>query len=130
MYIKIYTKSQLVLLRNVNKLFRKKYRLPQEILNRVEAILMVKELGDHGFVAVLLEPVENDMTGIEDALDCYPYILKDDDDIQSVSVNESDTWLTKRKEWYMDTLKIRGEKSWIYVFYSMTINRIYKYEGS
>ena len=70
MYIKIYTKSQLVLLRSVNGLFRKKYRLPQEILNRVEAILMVKDLGEHGFVAVLLDPVENDMTGIEDVLNC------------------------------------------------------------
>ena len=65
MYIKIYTKSQLVLLRSVNRLFRKKYRLPQEILNRVEAILMVKDLGEHGFVAVLLDPVENDMTGMQ-----------------------------------------------------------------
>ena len=89
MYIKIYTKSQLVLLRSVNRLFRKKYRLPQEILNRVEAILMVKDLGEHGF-------------------------------------DESDTWLTKGKEWYMDTLKIKGEKSWIYALYSMTMQRIYK----
>ena len=126
MYIKIYTKSQLVLLRSVNRLFRKKYRLPQEILNRVEAILMVKDLGEHGFVAVLLDPVENDMTGIEDVLDCYPYILKDDEDVENVSVDESDTWLTKGKEWYMDTLKIKGEKSWIYVLYSMTMQRIYK----
>lgn len=126
MYIKIYTKSQLVLLRSVNRLFRKKYRLPQEILNRVEAILMVKELGENGFVAVLLDPVENDMTGIEDVLDCYPYILKDDEDVENVSVDESDTWLTKGKEWYMDTLKIKGEKSWIYALYSMTMQRIYK----
>mgnify|MGYP005766093969 FL=1 len=126
MYIKIYTKSQLVLLRSVNRLFRKKYRLPQEILNRVEAILMVKDLGEHGFVAVLLDPVENDMTGIEDVLNCYPYILKDDEDVENVSVDESDTWLTKGKEWYMDTLKIKGEKSWIYVLYSMTVQRIYK----
>lgn len=126
MYIKIYTKSQLVLLRSVNRLFRKKYRLPQEILNRVEAILMVKKLGEHGFVAVLLDPVENDMTGIEDVLNCYPYILKDDEDVENVSVDESDTWLTKGKEWYMDTLKIKGEKSWIYVLYSMTMQRIYK----
>lgn len=126
MYIKIYTKSQLVLLRSVNGLFRKKYRLPQEILNRVEAILMVKDLGEHGFVAVLLDPVENDMTGIEDVLDCYPYILKDDEDVENVSVDESDTWLTKGKEWYMDTLKIKGEKSWIYALYSMTMQRIYK----
>ena len=126
MYIKIYTKSQLVLLRSVNRLFRKKYRLPQEILNRVEAILMVKKLGEHGFVAVLLDPVENDMTGIEDVLNCYPYILKDDEDVENVSVDESDTWLTKGKEWYMDTLKIKGEKSWIYALYSMTMQRIYK----
>lgn len=126
MYIKIYTKSQLVLLRSVNRLFRKKYRLPQEILNRVEAILMVKDLGEHGFVAILLDPVENDMTGIEDVLDCYPYILKDDEDVENVSVDESDTWLTKGKEWYMDTLKIKGEKSWIYALYSMTMQRIYK----
>lgn len=126
MYIKIYTKSQLVLLRNVNCLFRKKYRLPQEILNRVEAILMVKKLGEHGFVAVLLDPVENDMTGIEDVLNYYPYILKDDEDVENVSVDESDTWLTKGKEWYMDTLKIKGEKSWIYVLYSMKMQRIYK----
>ena len=126
MYIKIYTKSQLVILRSVNRLFRKKYRLPQEILNRVEAILMVKDLGEHGFVAVLLDPVENDMTGIEDVLDCYPYILKDDEDVENVSVDESDTWLTKGKEWYMDTLKIKGEKSWIYALYSMTMQRIYK----
>ena len=126
MYIKIYTKSQLVLLRSVNRLFRKKYRLPQEILNRVEAILMVKKLGEHGFVAVLLDPVENDMTGIEDVLNCYPYILKDNEDVENISVDESDTWLTKGKEWYMDTLKIKGEKSWIYVLYSITMQRIYK----
>ena len=79
MSIKIYTKSQLVLLRSVNGLYRKKYRLPQEILNRVEAILMVKDLGGHGFVAVLLDPVENGMTGIEDVLNCYPRLLKDGD---------------------------------------------------
>lgn len=125
MYIKIYTKSQLVLLRNVNRLFRKKYRLPQEILNRVEAILMVKDLGEHGFVAVLLDPVENDMTGIEDVLDCYPRALKDGEDVVDVPVEETNTWLTKGKEWYMDTLKIKGEKSWIYAIYSMTVERIY-----
>ena len=125
MYIKIYTKSQLVLLRSVNRLFRKKYRLPQEILNRVEAILMVKELGEHGFIAVLIEPVENDITEIEDELNCYPRVLKDGEDIVDVPVKETNTRMTKGKEWYMDTLKMKGEKSWIYVIYSMTIKRIY-----
>lgn len=125
MHIKIYSKSQLVLLRSVNKLFRKKYRLPQGVLDRIEAILMVKELGEHGFIAVLIEPVENDTTEIEDELNCYPHVLKDGEDIVDVPVKETNTRMTKGKEWYMDTLKMKGEKSWIYVIYSMTIKRIY-----
>lgn len=125
MHIKIYSKSQLVLLRSVNKLFRKKYRLPQGVLDRIEAILMVKELGEHGFIAVLIEPVENDITEIEDELNCYPRVLKDGEDIVDVPVKETNTRMTKGKEWYMDTLKMKGEKSWIYVIYSMTIKRIY-----
>ena len=125
MHIKIYSKGQLVLLRSVNKLFRKKYRLPQGVLDRIEAILMVKELGEHGFIAVLIEPVENDITEIEDELNCYPRVLKDGEDIVDVPVKETNTRMTKGKEWYMDTLKMKGEKSWIYVIYSMTIKRIY-----
>ena len=125
MHIKIYSKSQLVLFRSVNKLFRKKYRLPQGVLDRIEAILMVKELGEHGFIAVLIEPVENDTTEIEDELNCYPRVLKDGEDIADVPVKETNTRMTKGKEWYMDTLKMKGEKSWIYVIYSMTIKRIY-----
>lgn len=125
MHIKIYSKSQLVLFRSVNKLFRKKYRLPQGVLDRIEAILMVKELGEHGFIAVLIEPVENDITEIEDELNCYPRVLKDGEDIVDVPVKETNTRMTKGKEWYMDTLKMKGEKSWIYVIYSMTIKRIY-----
>ena len=125
MHIKIYSKSQLVLLRSVNKLFRKKYRLPQGVLERIEAILMVKELGEHGFIAVLIEPVENDITEIEDELNCYPRVLKDGEDIVDVPVKETNTRMARGKEWYMDRLKMKGEKSWIYVIYSMTIKRIY-----
>ena len=86
---------------------------------------MVKELGEHGFIAVLIEPVENDTTEIEDELNCYPHVLKDGEDIVDVPVKETNTRMTKGKEWYMDTLKMKGEKSWIYVIYSMTIKRIY-----
>ena len=97
MHIKIYSKSQLVLLRSVNKLFRKKYRLPQGVLDRIEAILMVKELGEHGFIAVLIEPVEYDITEIEDELNCYPRVLKDGEDIVDVPVKETNTRMTKGK---------------------------------
>lgn len=54
MYIKIYTKSQLILLRRLKPLLKKKYQLPNEILDKVEAILEDRKLGKSGFVAILL----------------------------------------------------------------------------
>lgn len=64
-------------------------------------------------------------TEIEDELNCYPRVLKDGEDIVDVPVKETDTRMTKGKEWYMDTLKMKGEKGWIDVIYSMIIKRIY-----
>ncbi|MFR7441000.1 MAG: hypothetical protein ACLUUG_06875 [Lachnospiraceae bacterium] len=36
MYIKIYTKSQLILLRQIKTIVEKKYQLPNEILGKAE----------------------------------------------------------------------------------------------
>lgn len=44
MYIKIYTKSQLILLRNLMPVFKKKYILPRGIFDKVEAVLELKNL--------------------------------------------------------------------------------------
>lgn len=52
MYIKIYSKSQLILLRRLKPLFKRKYQLPNGILNKVENILKERELGKSGFVAI------------------------------------------------------------------------------
>lgn len=57
MYIKIYTKSQLVLLRKLEPFLKKKYRLPKEILNRINMVLQTEDLGKSGFVAVILTPI-------------------------------------------------------------------------
>ena len=72
MYIKIYTKSQLILLRRLKPLLKKKYQLPDEIMDKIEIILKDRKLGKSGFVAILLELITNDITGIKDILDCYP----------------------------------------------------------
>ena len=105
MYIKIYSKSQLILLRRLKPLFKRKYQLPNGILNKVENILKERELGKSGFVAILLEPVTDDMTGIKDILDCYPRRLHIGEEVEDVSVVDD------------------GSK--IYVIYSMTLKSLY-----
>lgn len=126
MYIKIYTKSQLILLRRVQELFKKRYRLPQELLDQVETVLKGGQLGSKGFVAILLEPVRNDVTEIQDKLDCYPSQLKTGEDIIGLLVPDDGRWLTKDKEWYMDTLKIKDDASCVFVIYSMTVETLYE----
>lgn len=106
MYIKIYTKSQLILLRRLKPLLKKKYQLPNEILDKAEMILKDRELGKSGFVAILLEPVTNDIAGIQDILDCYPQKLHIGEDIEDISVIDNGNWLTRHREWYLDTLKL------------------------
>lgn len=127
MYIKIYTKSQLVLLRNLMHMFKKKYRLPIGILDKVERVLVSRKLGRTGFIAILLEPIEsgNDEIQIEDILNCYPHHLTLEDDIEDVAVKEDGTWLTEGREWYMDTWKIQKESSYIYIIYSMSMDVLY-----
>lgn len=125
MYIKIYSKSQLILLRRLKPLFKRKYQLPNGILNKVENILKERELGKSGFVAILLEPVTDDMTGIKDILDCYPRRLHIGEEVEDVSVMDDGRWLTRHREWYLDTLKLWDDGSEIYAIYSMTLKSLY-----
>lgn len=128
MYIKIYTKSQLILLRRLKPLLKKKYQLPNEILDKVEAILEDRKLGKSDFVAILLEPITNDITGIKDILDCYPRKLHIGEDIEDVSVIDDGNWLTRHREWYLDTLKLQDDGSKVYAIYSMTLKTLYGQE--
>ncbi len=127
MYIKIYTKSQMVLLRNMMPLLKKKYRLPRGIFDKAERVLVSRKLGRTGFIAILPEPIKsgNDVTQIKDILNCYPHHLILEDDIEDVEVKEDGTWLTEGREWYMDTWKVQSESSNIYIIYSVTMDVLY-----
>lgn len=125
MYIKIYTKSQLILLRYIRPILKEKYLFPQGIFEVIQKLLKEQALGKHGFVAIILQPVENDMTEIRDILNLYPRGLKIAGDIEDIRLEEKDHCFTEDREWYMDTLKIRGEQSKIFVIYSMTLETLY-----
>lgn len=125
MYIKIYSKSQLILLRRLRLLLKRKYLIPEEILNKVEKILTEKKLGKSGFIAILLKPVRDDITGIQDVLDCYPRKLHIAHDIEDIPLVDNGRWLTKQREWYLDTLELWDDGSTVYVIYSMTLKTLY-----
>lgn len=125
MYIKIYTKSQLVLLRKLEPFLKKKYRLPKEILNRINMVLQTEDLGKSGFVAVILTPISDDLAEIQDILDCYPCKLNSDENIMNVSVPKDKRWLTKDRDWYMDELKLKNDGSSVYVIYSVRLKLVY-----
>lgn len=125
MFIKVYTKSQLVLLRNLNPILKKKYRLPYEVIDRADRILRNNKFGKSGFIAILLEPLWDDTREMEDIINCYPRKLKIMGDIVDLPIEEQDSWMTKDREWYFDTWKIKGESSYIYIIYSMTLERLY-----
>lgn len=124
-YIKIYTNSQLILLRSLVTVMKKKYRLPMEILEQVHRLLKDGKLGEQGFIAIILNPVEDDMVGIKDILNLYPCKLKVKGDLEDIEIEGQKSWLTKGREWYIDTLEIRKDSSYIYVIYSMTVKRLY-----
>ncbi len=124
-YIKIYTNSQLILLRSLVTVMKKKYRLPMEILEQVHRLLKDGKLGEQGFIAIILNPVKDDMVGIKDILNLYPCKLKVKGDLEDIEIEGQKSWLTKGREWYIDTLEIRKESSYIYVIYSMTVKRLY-----
>lgn len=125
MYIKIYSKKQLITLRSVLPLFKGRYVLPDEILETTRKLLHDKKLGKRGFVALFLSTLKNDTTEIRDTLNLYPKKLKIVEDIVSVPVKETHLKMTKNREWYMDTWKVHGEKSYIYILYAMTPKDLY-----
>lgn len=63
MYIKIYNKSQLILLEQMNPLLGK-YEIPLELLGEVERILKCEKIDKKGFIAILLNPVKGEKSRV------------------------------------------------------------------
>lgn len=124
MYIKVYTKSQLILLRSVNHLLGK-YTIPLEVLKTVERILRDEKTGENGFVAIILKPVTSDLAELKDILNCYPQKLKLQEEVNELEVVDNGTWMTKRKNWYKDCFKLKGTDDKVYVLYAVKLKVYY-----
>ncbi|MCM1064355.1 MAG: hypothetical protein NC420_07760 [Eubacterium sp.] len=116
--IKIYTKCQLVLLRNINP-FLGRYKLPRRVLRKIDYILEECTLGGQGFVVVMLSPVKDDIREIEDAVNVYPLEVQFDNDLDYEDVLKHSDDMAKGKDWFLDRLSIQGTDSQIYVLFSI-----------
>ena len=121
--IKIYTKSQLVLLRNLNYILGR-YRLPYEILKRAEYLLKGEAKGRQGAVVILLEPVRDDSCDIRDALNLYPQKINLLNDINRINIRNTNHALVKGRVWNYTFVRIPGTGSQIAVIYSMYLKHL------
>jgi hypothetical protein len=124
MYIKIYTRSQLVLLRQLNTMLGK-YQIPGEILEEADKLLDRKKLGRSGFIAVMIEPLTDSVEEVKMLLNCYPKRIEVSEHIRGIPIKQEGLWLTKRKEWYRDCWKVAGEQSNIYTIYPIKLRKYY-----
>lgn len=122
-FIKIFTKSQLILLRNINPLLGQN-RLPRGILRRIDYILEEKNLGRYGFLLVILTPVHDDVHEIEDAVNIYPLEVIFTEEL----TYEKERTTDKGREWFTRKLYIQNLDSSIYVLYCMSQKHLKRYE--
>lgn len=123
--IKIFSKSQLILLRNINPLLGQ-YRLPKRILKKMDYILEEENLGQQGFLIVIVEPVKDDVREIEDAVNVYPCQIEFWDEMERQETQDVDHNDKKGREWFLKKLHIQGTDSYIYVLYYILKKHLYK----
>lgn len=104
MYIKIYSKSQFNLLKKSMRYFKKKYMIPNEVMNKVYEILSNSELGNRGYIVIIMQPLVEDMQEIEEILDYYPQLYECNGDLINVDIDNKKTKMTQSRELYLDIL--------------------------
>ncbi len=123
--IKIFSESQLILLRNINPLLGR-YRLPKRILKKMDYILEEENLGQQGFLIAIVEPVRDDVREIEDAVNVYPWQIQFLDEIERQETQDIDRSNKKGREWFLKKLHIQETDSYIYVLYYILKKHLYK----
>ena len=123
--IKIFSESQLILLRNINPLLGR-YRLPKRILKKMDYILEEENLGQQGFLIAIVEPVRDDVREIEDAVNVYPWQIQFLDEIERQETQDIDRSNKKGREWFLKKLHIQETDSYIYVLYYLLKKHLYK----
>lgn len=123
--IKIYSQSQLVLLRSINP-FLGRYRLPREILDSVNFILEMENLGEQNYILIILNPVWNDVRDLEDAINAYPQSIEFVNDLVRQEIKDTTCKTAKGRDWFLNKVRVKESGCEIFVLYSILIKHLYK----
>ena len=115
MYIKIQTVNEMVLLSRLNSWLGKN-RIPMELLECTENLLKPRLLGKKGFVAIIPNVTEGDLSHIQELLNTGQE-LELQNVTERIEVADKGTWLTKKRQWHRVVFKM-GKRNKIYVLYS------------
>lgn len=120
MYIKIKNKGQYNLLCKVNS-YMGKIKLPNEVLLRINDMLKNKDLGKHGYIAIMIPPLKHDVADVLEYLDIEDkYITIPDDNFVPIYVKGKKHPMKKKRKWNSYYINMNEMKSKIYVIYSMS----------
>lgn len=115
--IKIKTVSQWYLLMQINNYLGKR-KVPKAVLRKIYYMLYSQELGKDGFIVLSLKNIKDNITGLEEIVDLYPYICNWEDKIDDI-----DTGKRKQKRcWYISYANIKRQKTRIALIYATKTN--------
>lgn len=115
MYIKIQTESELTLLSRLNSWLGKN-RIPLELLECAENLLKPRLLGKKGFVAIVPNVTEGEVSHIQELLN-VGHELEVQGVAERIEVADKGTWLSKKRQWHRVVFGM-GRRNKIYVLYS------------
>lgn len=124
MHIAIRKKCELEIVKQMNS-FLEKYKIPRGVLKRVEGILDNKDLGKEGYIAVILEPVNDDSMEILEELN-LDHTLVDipDNNFYQIAVKGRKHPMKRKRMWNSYDIVLDGSRGKVYVIYSMTRKRL------
>ena len=115
MYIKIQTENELTLLSRLNSWLGKN-RIPLELLECAENLLKPRLLGKKGFVAIVPNVTEGELSHIQELLN-VGHELEAQGVAECIEVADKGTWLSKKRQWHRVLFRM-GKRNKIYVLYS------------
>ena len=120
MHIAVSKKRDLKMLRQVNP-YMSEYKIPREILDYMEDILDKKNLGEKGYIAVILNPIRDDNVDILDELNLNTNEIEVPDNNFFYIVIKGKK---KDKRWYSYDIILPGNSGRLYVIYCMYEERL------
>ncbi len=124
MHISIRKRCELEMVRQMNP-FLTEYKIPREVLKRVEEILDNKDLGKDGYIAILLEPMDDDCTDILEELNLdYTLVTIPDNNFYQITVKGNKHPMKRKRMWNSYDIILPGNRGKVYVIYSMTKRKL------